>query len=102
MTIQYPHDSDPRCFIAQARALADDLARIVAGDGPTDADLADAPLIDLWRPALRPVFALIGVVHGHPSVRAGHTALTSDAGWARSWSRFYALGRCIGGAGRRQ
>ena len=111
MSLRFPLDSDPRHTIAQARAVADDLERLLAGAGPTAADLARAPVIDLWRPALRPAFALIGVVRGHPTVAAGHTALTSDIvafdpdglAWARSWGRLYALGRPLDGAdGRRQ
>ncbi len=108
MPIRFPLDPDPRRTISEARAAADDLERMLAGAWPTAADLARAPVIDLWRPALRPAFALIGVVHGHPTVAAGHTALTSDIvafdldglSWARSRSRLYALGGpldCAGG-----
>jgi hypothetical protein len=86
--------------LAQARALSDDLAAIIERGGPSAADLAQAPVIDLWRPAVRTQTGLLGVVAGHPGIIDGHRALTTsifaidvDAGWARTWSRFYRLGR---------
>lgn len=36
-------------MLVKSRALANDLACIAAGDGPTPADLADAPLHDDGR-----------------------------------------------------
>ncbi|MGA0613337.1 DUF6634 family protein [Paracoccus sp. KR1-242] len=69
--------------------------------GPTGADLINAPVIDHWRP-LRSgshTIALWGNVSGHPLL-GRDTATTSpllainvQAGWARTKSRWYALGR---------
>ena len=102
MTILYPGAASPADIIERARRLADDIERLAANGAPTAADLARAPVIDVYRPAQRAMGALIGVVTGHPTVRDRHVALTTelfaidcDAGWARSWSRFYALGRPI-------
>ena len=93
-------DPDPNLTSGTARRLADDLDRLKMTGHPSDADLATAPILNMWRMAVRPDRALIGFVDGHPSVVAGHTALTSGlyaidttAGWARTWSRFYLLGR---------
>ena len=91
---------DPAEIVAQARRLADDVERMLAGAPLDDALLAGAPILDLWRPALRQVQALTGVVKGHPSVADGRQALTTEVyaidlerGLARTWSRFYLLGR---------
>ena len=96
---------DPARALAKSRALADDLARLAAGNGPTPADFADAPILDRWAfgAMLQPV--LIGSVVGHP--RLGnrpsiHTTplFAMDAtheSWARTWSRFYRLGRRLDG-----
>ncbi|MCC3247474.1 hypothetical protein LG047_19485 [Methylocystis sp. WRRC1] len=37
---------DPQQAVDRARSLADDLARIASGDGPTPDDLAAAPILD--------------------------------------------------------
>lgn len=109
MPIVYPGAAGPADIIERARRLADDIERLAAAGGPTAADLTRAPVIDLYRPAQRTATALIGVVAGHPSVRNRHVTLTtevfaidSDAGWARTWSRFYALGRPIDLGDRRR
>ncbi len=94
----------------KARRLADDLARIAADGSPSADDLAAAPILDFWQPALRDGHAIFGIVNGHPRIPDDHTALTTDvfaldadAGWARTWSRFYRLGRPLDlDAGRRQ
>ena len=98
MPILYPGD-DPYRALLTARSLADDLQRIADG-GPSPADLRRAPLLDYWSLARRSEPALIGLVHGHPELGSGGTTLTSlavvldaDAGWARTWSRYYRLGR---------
>lgn len=62
---------------------------------------AAAPRIDRWSAILhRDAVSLIGRVTGHPHLRPGARAVTSPllriapaAGWARTWSRFYRLGR---------
>jgi hypothetical protein len=84
---------------ARLRDLAADLDRIRSGKGPTEAELASAPLIVGWQSALTPVgLRLIGFVAGHP--RLGKTgAMTSqiwaadaEGTWIRTLSRFYRLG----------
>jgi hypothetical protein len=93
---------NPHRTIADARRLADDLDRLLSHGQPSDADLAGAPIIDCWQSALRPQRALVGVVTGHPSIGPGRPAVTSAlyafdpvAGWARTWSRFYRVGRPV-------
>lgn len=69
--------------------------------GPTKADLSNAPLIDHWR-ALRSgsrTVVLWGNVSGHPLLGNDSTttspllAIDVQAGWARTKSRWYVLGR---------
>lgn len=81
------------------RDLAADLERIRSGEGPTEAELATAPLIVGWHSALTPVgLRLIGFVTGHP--RLGNTAAMTaqiwaadaEGTWIRTLSRFYRLG----------
>lgn len=73
----------------------------IAGTVPEPSTLADAPRIDRWCGAIvdeLPV--LVGVVTGHPRLRHGARCITSplvriepDKGWARTFSRYYRLGR---------
>lgn len=73
----------------------------IAGTVPEPSTLADAPRIDRWCGAVvddLPI--LVGVVTGHPRLRQGARCTTSplvriepDEGWARTFSRFYRLGR---------
>lgn len=68
---------------------------------PEAIHLAEAPSIDRWCAAVvddLPV--LVGVVTGHPQLRPGARTVTSpllridpEAGWARTFSRYYRLGR---------
>ncbi|MFC3838177.1 DUF6634 family protein [Paracoccus rhizosphaerae] len=88
---------DPHSFIDLAKASVAALER-----GPTPEDVAEAPLANLWAVLVMdeddlPV--LWGQVSGHPllgdrqiltSVLVG---LNRDAGWARTISRWYRLGR---------
>lgn len=82
---------------AQTRALAIELERLVNGRAPT---LDEAPRLDHWRLAHRSVPMLMGRVHGHPILgnhRQIHTsqlyAMDPEAGWARTPSRYYRLGK---------
>lgn len=69
--------------------------------GPTTADLANAPLIDHWRPLRSGTRTVVlwGNVSGHPLLGNDSTttspllAIDVQAGWARTRSRWYALGR---------
>ena len=102
MSLQFPGFADPADLVRQARDFAEAIDRIVTSGGPSADDLARAPVLDWWRPATRTAPALIGLVAGHPRLRAGATTMTSDlfaidadAGWARTWSRVYRLGRPV-------
>jgi hypothetical protein len=106
MSILFPSTGDQTLadFAAQLRRLADDVERLAHGAQPSTSDLAAAPLADWWRFTRRETLALIGVVSGHPSRPDGdpRTMVTSEIfaldlerGWARTLSRFYALGRPV-------
>lgn len=75
-------------------------------DALTDAEpdattLAAAPRLDRWTAIThRDAVSLLGCVTGHPRLRDGARATSSPllrvapaAGWARTWSRYYTLGR---------
>ncbi|SIT17948.1 DUF6634 family protein [Paracoccus saliphilus] len=77
------------------------LASIRAAEaGPTDDDLAAAPVLELWRPLanIHAAVVLWGQVTGHPRIGASTIttsrliALDRQAGWARTYSRWYRLG----------
>lgn len=66
---------------------------------PSEADIANAPVLSDWMPALSP-FAhviLVGKVVGHPllgtrSITTSQLiAIHAEAGWARTVSRWYSL-----------
>lgn len=74
---------------------------------PTPDTLTDAPHLDLWHVVRDPngYTVLMGRVTGHPIVR-GPMIYTSpllridiEAGWARTFSRFYSLGAPLSDAG---
>jgi hypothetical protein len=81
------------------RRLADDLDRINAGDAPTKADIAAAPLLVDWRIARAPTgICLAGSSVRHPILGSG-VMMTSplwaadpEMRWIRTLSRFYRLG----------
>ncbi len=106
MTVLFPRAGlSPDDLAAAARRLADDLAFLAAGRAPDPGALADAPVLDLWRPARRPAVALLGFAGAKRTVRLTTElfAIDSDAQWARTFSRWYALGRPVGvDLGRRQ
>lgn len=60
--------------------LAVDLRSIIAGNGPTEEELARAPLLLNWRVASRPVLALEGLVLDHPLLGAQQIT-TSQLYW---------------------
>jgi hypothetical protein len=73
-----------------------------AKTGPSAADLAAAPELDLWVPQVSFIGELVldGEVRAHPIL--GDEAITTspiialnpDGSWARTVSRWYRLGRC--------
>ena len=78
------------------------LDQLTAGAAPDRHELAAAPRLDGWRRTLVPAVepALCGHVADHPHLRGRRRVVTSrllaidvDAGWARTLSRFYRLGR---------
>ena len=80
--------------------LSIDFAHLRDRGAPTEEMLAGAPILDHWIPVVAPAPCLVGSVSGHP--RLGnrpliHTselyALDGAVGWARTWSRWYRLGR---------
>ena len=98
MSVFFPGD-DPDRILLVARMLATDLQQITAG-GPSSSELKNAPILDHWRLAQRAQTSLIGLSHGHPHIRSGRPTMTSaliaidiESGWARTWSRYYLLGR---------
>lgn len=104
MSVYYPF-SDPRPVpelgpeVDKLRRLVRDLGRIQAGEHPGERELADAPTLDDWSPCERGELALVGKVHGHPTVEDGRPAATSIAlfvapelCYARTFNRFYRLG----------
>jgi len=87
------------------------LQRFRQGQGPTEAELAAAPLLEAWcYQELPPTFtALNGFVTGHPRLRDGEWIRTSPLIWldlpracARTVSRWYRLGQSLPEAISRQ
>ncbi len=82
--------------------LASDLRRIRNGQLPTPAEIEKMPLINGWKMSALMLPSLVGTITGHPEI--GMTvnrdmSMTSDLwvlapkyGFARTLSRFYALG----------
>lgn len=88
---------DPHSFICLAKAAVAALER-----GPTSEDLAEAPLADLWAVLVKDegdLPALWAQVSGHPLLgdrqilTSALVGLNREAGWARTISRWYRLGR---------
>ena len=86
------------------QVLVDDLRRIATGASPTADVLDDAPVTDGWSFGRRAAPVITGHTVGHPRLPDGPVvtseviALDLDAGWARTLSRFYVLGRPAGGS----
>jgi hypothetical protein len=85
--------------IERLRRLAYDLDDIRQGRHPGRKILEQAPTIEGWRLAARPTACLTGRVSSHPHVREDGIVVTTDLwviapafGYARTLSRFYALG----------
>lgn len=85
--------------IARLKRLLADMEAIAAGQHPGREILDDAPLLNGWTLTLQTEACLTGVVEGHPEiadlrpvVTSGLWVLAPDMGYARTLSRFYALG----------
>jgi hypothetical protein len=100
MSIEFFGDGDPAVTVAKLRALADDIERMTVF-APGDA-LRDAPSLDGWRLCLRPRPALAGHATDHPLLGSRRVvtseifAIDRRAGWVRTASRFYTIGRPAG------
>lgn len=78
-----------------------DVDLLESGWAPPPEMLADAPLLEDWLLARHPMgdVCLVGRCTGHPRLPDGPTntspvvALDPAAGWARTVSRWYRLGR---------
>ncbi|MDT6941798.1 hypothetical protein RI570_16965 [Brucella pseudogrignonensis] len=87
--------------IKALKALVHDLERLFNGEHPDPKELADAPLISNWDFDLRDTVCLVGTFLGHPRLgRIVPNGITSelwyinpDEGYARTFSRFYRLGK---------
>ncbi len=95
--------SDLADEIQRLKNLARDLARIADGSGPTDSELACAPLLESYSGTLTLRRCLTGSVSWHPLL-AGRKIVTSElfaafpsAGWVRTYSRYYRLGAPLPG-----
>ena len=91
--------NDPIEMAARLEALATDLRQLQAGHLPGPEIIAGAPLIRGWGIGSRAFLVLSGTAHGHPCVPEAHRRQTSPLmaidranGWARTLSRYYALG----------
>ena len=75
------------------------LKRIRDSTGPNEAELSSAPVLDNWSLGTRPQYALLGTASGHPGIADGHVLtsplvyLDPNRCWARTWGRYYILGR---------
>lgn len=105
MTILVSKDglsADVEFELNRIERLLSDLKRIRDSVAPNADDLTSAPVLDYYVVAARPCPCLAGNVTGDPLVRS-RRVVTSDLwvmapelGWARTLSRFYALGRPLG------
>lgn len=87
------------------RAWTDKVLRAIAAveAGPSEADLANAPVLSDWKAAVSPHGHMVmwGDVADHPILgtepitTSQLVAIHPEAGWARTASRWYRLGRPI-------
>ena len=93
--------------IQRMEKLVDDLWRVSLIPILKSFEIPDAPLLDHWLPASRTVPCLMGLTTGHPELTGqGRAIITSDlvlfsesAGFARTRSRWYRLGKKSNGGG---
>lgn len=90
---------DPRDTPQRISELAEDLAAIKAGQGPSQAELDAAPVLQDWYLEPEVGWALVGRVEGHPDLDARWIRtsplyhLDALRSFARTLSRYYRLGR---------
>ncbi|MGU3421821.1 DUF6634 family protein [Methylobacterium sp. D54C] len=84
------------------REVAEALDAMAGGRVPSDERLSDAPLLEDWSIEARAVPSLTGYVTNHHVTGRGRWPLTVDIyatdgrSWARTYSRYYRLGRPAG------
>ena len=82
-------------------SLVADMEALRLGASPESLTKEEAPILDRWVMAQRPIPCLAGLSSGHPFlVGTGRAIATSDLwlmsadhSWARTLSRWYRLGR---------
>lgn len=80
------------------RSLARDIERVIKGEGPSEADLENAPYLDAWGFVASRDIALFGFARDHPLIEPGPITtstlciLDPQGNWARTYSRWYRLG----------
>jgi len=95
---------DSRTIPERLRDLADALQALHDGIGPSENELAAAPVLQDWTVESRTVRALAGHVAGHPDFPSGRLITTSEIyasdgqTYARTLSRMYRLGTPAKGA----
>jgi hypothetical protein len=89
-----------KCLEESLTSLLRDIRDLRVGEIPRSLDLEAAPTIDQWSYGLTPARCIVGSVRGHPILgnRARvHTSelilIDPEDGWARTWSRYYRLGK---------
>ena len=104
----HPGHEHARLLLVEAgrlAALARDLRAIAEGEAPSPAELDVAPVLDQWWFSQRAMTSMVGTLVGHPRLPDGpvHTteiwAISTTQRWARTLSRFYALGSQKAGNG---
>ncbi|WP_158282814.1 DUF6634 family protein [Aminobacter sp. AP02] len=99
------HDPRFEREVDRLSSLAADMERIRDGTDPGQL-AAEAPILDYWMIATRPVSHLVGLATGHPVLTGTDRLITTsdlvmvshDQSWARTLSRWYRLGRPNGSA----
>ena len=86
--------------ILRLRGLVQDLDDIRRGCHPDKVRLASCPTIQDWQGITRPDPCLTGIMFNHPTIADGRQGVTTGLwvlaptlGYARTLTRFYALGR---------
>lgn len=80
------------------RSITRDLERVIRGEAPTETDLSNAPMLDMWCFATSQDLCLVGYVADHPLIGSGPVTsstlciLDPHGNWARTYSRWYRLG----------
>jgi hypothetical protein len=90
---------DLRGDLARLEALTDDLRRFAQGDLSAPMPSAEVPILNNYALGERKTLCLTGDCSDHPLIRPTFITtsdvwvLAPELGWARTFSRFYRLGR---------